>query len=511
MNNPSLLNGGVPKRDTTSEIREPITVAAMQHQFAEDAQTLKQQAFVYPSHEQVMENLLSLVEKVVFESKAELDSNNEKDTLKTRHYLIIVTEELLALATKNKWGLCRRYSVFYTFNGSCWKAIENDDLRAFLRKAAEKMGVKRFTARYFGFSKQLFEQFTETAYLAAPTSANDAVKINLANGTFEISPQCQKLRDPNSADFLTHQLPFAYDPTATAPIFQAFLDKVLPDKDCQSIVAEYLGYVFVQTAKLKLEKILLLRGVGANGKSVIFEIITALLGNENISHYSLRSLTVEPAYCRAHLGDKLLNYTSEIHGALETDTFKQLASGEPIEARLPHGQPFILRNYAKLVFNCNELPTDVEQTHAFFRRFLIIPFTVTIPEADQDRQLAAKIIASELSGVFNWVLEGLQRLLQQGGFTLSKAVNEQLDNYKQQSDSVRLFLTDNEYVVSTSPEDYVLLKEFYREYRTYCLEDGLYPVKKQNFHKRLETIGFRTERKNIGNVMFVRKAPPSTT
>ena len=510
MSNPVSASSGVPKRDTTSKVREPITVAAMQHRFAEDAQMLQQQAFVRPSHQQVMKDLLGLIVKVNFETKAELDPTNEKDTLKTRHYLIIVIEELLNLAAKNKWGLCRRYSVFYTFNGACWKVIETDDLRAFLRKAAENMGVKRFTAQYVGFSKQLFEQFTETAYLAAPTPDNDTVKINLANGTFEISPQCQKLRDPDSADFLTHQLPFAYDPTAIAPVFQEFLDKVLPDKACQSILAEYLGYVFVPTAKLKLEKILLLHGVGANGKSVIFEIVTALLGKENISHYSLRSLTVEPAYCRAHLGNKLLNYTSEIRGTLETDTFKQLASGEPIEARLPHGQPFILENYAKLIFNGNELPTDVEQTHAFFRRFLIIPFTVTIPEADQDKQLAAKIIASELSGVFNWVLKGLQRLLQQGGFTLAEAVNKQLDQYKQQSDSVRLFLADNEYVASTSADDYVLLKEFYRDYRTYCFEDGLHPVKKQNFHKRLENIGCRTDRKNIGNVVFVCKSPPFT-
>ena len=70
-------------------------------------------------------------------------------------------------------------------------------------------------------------------------------------------------------------------------------------------------------------------------------------------------------------------------------------------------------NYAKLIFNCDSLPSEVEQTLGFYRRWLIIYFDQIIPEKEQDKQLAKKIIESELSGVFNWVLEGLERLLEQ--------------------------------------------------------------------------------------------------
>jgi putative DNA primase/helicase len=81
------------------------------------------------------------------------------------------------------------------------------------------------------------------------------------------------------------------------------------------------------------------------------------------------------------------------------------------------GNHFILKQYAKLIFNCNELPKDVEHTNAYFRRFLIIPFDVTIPPHEQDKNLHTKIIENELSGVFNWVLEGLNRLLEQKRFS----------------------------------------------------------------------------------------------
>ena len=156
-------------------------------------------------------------------------------------------------------------------------------------------------------------------------------------------------------------------------------------------------------------------GTGANGKSVFFEVVQALLGSDNVSSYSLQSLTNDNGYFRAKLANKLVNYASEINGNLETSIFKQMVSGEPVEARLPYGQPFTLTQYAKLIFNCNELPKDVEHTNAYFRRFLIVPFDVTIPPDEQDKTLHTKIIDNELSGVFNWVLEGLDRLLKQKG------------------------------------------------------------------------------------------------
>ena len=187
-----------------------------------------------------------------------------------------------------------------------------------------------------------------------------------------------------------------------------------------------MGFVFIKHGSnaLKEEKALILYGTGANGKSVFFEIVNALLGPDNVSSYSLQSLTNDNGYFRAKLANKLVNYASEINGNMEAALFKQMVSGEPVEARLPYGQPFILRQYAKLIFNCNELPKDVEHSNAYYRRFLIIPFDVTIPEHEQDKNLHIKIIEKELSGVFNWVLQGLSRLLEQKRFSDCEAAQQ---------------------------------------------------------------------------------------
>lgn len=458
-----------------------------------------QNRFQAIDHRQVLTSLLEKVGRINFRELAGLE--DDEDKLQKKHFLVCSVEELLQLARENHWGLSKKYDFVYIYNGAYWSLLPEDDLKAFLGQAGEKMGIDKFDCRHYVFRDQLFKQFQATAYLPEPEQENKVVLINLLNGTYEVSPSGGHLREFDRADFLTYQLPFKYDPTAKAPLFEAYLNRVLPDIDRQKILAEYLGYVF--TRHLKLEKTLLLYGTGANGKSVFFEIVNALLGRQNVTSYSLQSLTNDNGYFRAKLGNALVNYASEINGKLETSIFKQLVSGEPVEARLPYGEPFNLEHYARLIFNCNELPKEVEHTNAYFRRFLIVPFDQTIPEAEQDKELANKIIAKELSGVFNWVLEGLNRLLKQKRFTESVVVKQQLEQYRRESDSVQMFLEEEGYeptLTETEP-----LKALFIQYRIFCTDNGYRNVSSRTFGQRLRGLGYLIERKNFGMAVYTTK------
>jgi putative DNA primase/helicase len=454
-------------------------------------------------HGRVLDHLLEQIKPVNFRQLAGL--KDDRDKLTTMHYVVVTIRQVIALAEYSKANLSHRQGFLHLYNGSYWKHLDEVSLRYFLRQAAGRLGVPDIKANHYGFGDHLYKQFLTIASLPAPSpTSREMVSINLQNGTFDIGLTHQGIRAAAAANFLTHELPFAYDPAALAPLWLAFLDRVVPDKASQRVLAEYLAYLFIQTAKLKLEKVLLLYGTGANGKSVFFEVITALLGPENVSNYSLSSLTKEPAYARAHLATKVVNYGSELNaGKMEVDTFKRLASGEPVEARLPYGQPFVLTDYAKLIFNCNELPTEVEHTHAFFRRFLIVPFTVTIPEAEQDKTLAGTIIQQELAGVFNWILDGLHRLLDQQGFTSSAAIQAQLDAYKKQADTVRLFLEDAGYVADA--DNWVKAQDVYQEYKYFCQDDGYRAVGRQKFTARLGQIGVQQSRNGQGQRLALRK------
>ncbi|MGN6400680.1 MAG: DNA primase family protein [Flavisolibacter sp.] len=444
-------------------------------------------------HSEILNSLLEDMKPIDFYALAELPTG---ERLSRKHYVVLVIQEIQKVAKKRNWSLLIIDGIVSYFNGAFWKELSKDVLQRFVGKAAEKLGVDKFDAQYHQFKKELLLQFYSTYYLQSPDKKEDEVLINLSNGTFVITADSQSMKGFDKSDYLTYQLPFSFSPGLRAPLFEMYLNRVLPDVSQQKILAEYIAYLFIRQKVLKLEKALILFGNGANGKSVFFEIITALLGHENISTYSLQSLTDRNGYYRAKIANKLCNYASEISPQMDSTLFKQLVSGEPVEARLPYREPITIRNYAKLIFNTNELPKDTEQTDAFFRRFLILHFSVTIPESERNPQLASQIITNELPGVFNWVLGGLQRLLAQKRFTHSEVAEAIVEQYKMDSDSVQLFLSDSTY--EKSMNSHTALKQMFSEFKNFCQESNYKCCSTKIFSERLRKLGFELTRRNTG-------------
>ncbi|MGD9590611.1 MAG: phage/plasmid primase, P4 family [Pyrinomonadaceae bacterium] len=449
-------------------------------------------------HDRVLTTILHQLQSVNFHKKANLAT---EENVTQKHYVVIAINELLRVASILRFGLCKSENQYFVFNGMFWTQISGDELEGFLGTAAERMGINPITAQHYSFREHLIKQFNSGAGRPSNGIFGDRVLINLMNGTYEVGMTGGKLREFRSDDFLRYQLPFEYTPNASCPKWQQFLDQVLPDKSCQAILAEYIAYVFTD---LKLEQVLLLLGSGANGKSVLFEVIKALFGEANVTHYSLASLSGD--YQRAMLSGKLLNYSSELSSRFDLDLFKRLSSGEPVEARLPFEKPFIMRRYARLAFNCNDLPRDVEHNEAFFRRFLIVPFDVTIAKEDRDPQLARSIIKDELSGVFNWVIEGLDRLSRQGRFSECAASQAVLDRYRKETDSVALFIEDAGYFKVTEARDGTRQASMYGEYKYYCQNKHYTVVSDKTFGRRLEHQGFTTKRLGSGKLVFARNS-----
>lgn len=274
------------------------------------------------------------------------------------------------------------------------------------------------------------------------------------------------------------------------------------------IVAEFLGSAFDK--QLMHEKVLINYGTGANGKSVLFEIVRNLFGGENISSVSLSNLLENKGYYRSDIANTLLNFGSELSSKkFDSEIFKQLCSGEPVYARAPYQTPVEMNNYARLSFNCNELPYPSERTQGYFRTFLIVPFSVSIPKEKQDLFLSKRISESELPGILNWVLEGLVRLRQSGGkFADSISSQSMLTQYVSESDNVGLFMEEF-YRPSVDLQEYVALKMLYSEYKDHCFEYGYKPLNKTNMKKRLQLLGYELKRRSKGFVVFCEKIDKS--
>jgi putative DNA primase/helicase len=365
------------------------------------------------------------------------------------------------------------------------------------------IGVSPSEGLHFQFSEDLFTQFKSLFFDYSVFDSVDSVKINLQNGTCEFTEVGIRLREFNKDDNLKYILPFEYNEDAKCPEFDNYLAFVLPDEKLRMILAEYLAYCLLGNKILKLEKVAILRGNGANGKSVFFDIVTALFGKENISHISLKNLTEERGIYRVELKHKLLNYSSELGKNLETTIFKQLVSGEPVDARSLYKSPITIENYARMMFNTNEMPSDVEFNDGFFRRFVIIPFEIQVPPERRDSGLAKRIISNELGGVFNWVIKGMERLLENKGFTKSEAINQELEKFKNSGDSVRQFIEDETFVKSN--DNPIVLKELYKFYKQYCCDFGYRAAGLRKFTERIRLAGYEMERRNFGFVVFINK------
>lgn len=417
----------------------------------------------------------SLLDKIM-NMKVELD---EQIVILTEHLLLKSEEKCLSLGFYN--------GQFYLFNGKYWKSLESDPLKLeFLGMVSEKSGLPPYIVRQKQVKNKLLDQFISTCSLPDVSHNVNEIKINFNNGTFIFANGKGSLHEYRKDDYLFYCLGFDYDPNAKAEVWQKFLDRVLPDPLCQDVLMEFIGYIFL---KLNLAKGLILLGTGANGKSVINTIVEKIVGSENMCGYTLPKLCDSNGYTRAVLSNKMVNFSDEIgKGKYDHDTWKKLVSGGHIEARLPYGIPFMLENNCKFIFNANILPI-AEGTHGFFRRMIIIPFNVTISEEEQDIELADKICSTDLPGIFNLVLEGMMRLVTKKRFTQSTIIDSMVSKYKKESDSVSLFIEDEQWIVST--ENSRLLKDFYSLYRQYCNENGSFPLSNRKFSERLKLLGFK--------------------
>lgn len=234
---------------------------------------------------------------------------------------------------------------------------------------------------------------------------------------------------PFSAEHrVVFRLPYALG-VGGCPMWESFLCEVLPDCRMRMCLQEFFGMCFVDRERLSIEKMALFVGSGANGKSVVFEVMKRVLGSGNVSFLSPDQLADYRQIIA--LEGKVINFAPDVRrGASFDSALKALASSQEVQAWKMYEGNVVLK-CPPLVFALNEMPLFRDVTDAFFRRVLLFSFDVVIPVERQDRGLADRICASELSGIFRWIMEGRERLVRNGGrFTECERMVESLSSLK---------------------------------------------------------------------------------
>ena len=308
--------------------------------------------------------------------------------------------------------------------------------------------------------------------------------INFSNGVLDLENMEMLDHDPSLG--FKYVLPFDYDPNADCPKFKKFLSQVtLNRSDLIDVLVEFMGYSLAGVDPNLGQKALILYGDGSNGKSVLIEILRALAGADNYSTLSMGN-EINKLENRYQLSGKLFNVSEETPtGAMvESSVFKALVSGGEVQARKLYCDAFSMRNYAKIIMACNELPRTNDLSHGMLRRLLIVPFDATFTANNRDIHIVSKL-KEELSGIFNLAMEGYRRFVRQEGFTESKVVQQSIDSYVEDNDSVQNFISDE---CKFEPEALIASTKLYANYKFYCEQASLNPLNSIKFSKRMKQI-----------------------
>lgn len=319
--------------------------------------------------------------------------------------------------------------------------------------------------------------------------------LNCLNGTIDL--QTGQLRPHQREDFLTKVLPITYNAHATAPRWEAFLDQIMNhDAELTDFVQRAIGYSL--TGDTREQVFFVLHGRGANGKSVVLDTLLALLSDYG-RRVAFETFITQPygGSVRMNLatiaGARLITASeSEENQKLAESLLKDITGGEKQEARWLYHDPFEFRPTAKIWLATNHRPQIRGSDHAIWRRVRLIPFTITIPEEQQDRTLPQKL-REELPGILAWAVRGCLRW-QQDGLPTPAAVRAATKAYREESDIIGPFIAERCVLDATVT---ALSGDLYRAYVNWCEENRERPLTQRTFGARLSERGLDS-RKTTG-------------
>jgi P4 family phage/plasmid primase-like protien len=264
----------------------------------------------------------------------------------------------------------------------------------------------------------------------------------------------------------------AYDPGATCPLWLRFLDRVFDhDQSVIDFIQRAAGYTL--TGQIIEQCFFLMYGTGKNGKSVFSETLAALLGD-----YARKTPT--DTLMAKHYDSPIPNDLARLPGArgvlaaelaegkrLNESLVKDLTGGDRITARFLHKEFFEFTPTFKIWMYGNHKPVISNTDIGIWRRVRLIPFTVTIPDNEQDLKLTEKLRA-ELPGILAWAVRGCMAW-QQDGLKAPATVTKATNDYRAEQDLLAAFL---EACCMVGPDHQVIAGDLYKAYKDWSEENG---------------------------------------
>lgn len=425
---------------------------------------------------------------------------DRKDSLESDGHENLTPEQISEeyLYTNKLFGRLRNYrNEFYVHTRTHYERLSRSDIKSNVTTFMQNHGgVSNVTARKINDVLMNLEARTHI-----PSTVNVPIWLRehavsatefvaMENGILNVkrllAGDTSVLQAHTSEFFSTSVLPYKFDPNAACPIWNKFIKESLPDETVRLTLQEWFGYNLVYD--VTQERFVILTGEGANGKTVVCTVLRELVGVFNCSAVTLEAFDPRRTFPLAATAGKLANIVAEMGeiDKMAEGVLKQFVSGETITVERKHCDPFPLSPTVRLTFATNILPRFTDRSEGLWRRLLLFHFGNVVAEGARDTRLIDGKWwreSGELSGIFNWAMEGLRRLRARGHFVEPDHCKEGKAAMKHDSNPARIFLDEN---CTGAKDGVVSSRELYRAYARITKDGGYNPLGEQLFAKEVK-------------------------
>ena len=323
------------------------------------------------------------------------------------------------------------------------------------------------------------------------------------NGLLDV--RTKKLHPHDSKYRCINVIPHDYRPDFTVSddsIVKQFIESLIPDQDDRQMFLEFCGYSM--TFDMSQQKLLMIRGEGGIGKSVLLRLHKRAIGDRNCSGLTLQNLN--DRFSPAFLFGKLVNIYADTPSTDmdEINGIKTITGEDTIRAEYKGGDLFFFNPYCKLMYSTNRVPKSRDdKTNAYYRRLLILPIG---KRAETIIGLEEKLSA-DVESYIHLCVDAAHQMYERGAILESAASKREVLELYMATDSVKAFLFDR---TEKDPDSRVERTILYNEYVDYCTEEGRerYLLSKNGFYQNLRDKGYGEVRGSVGRYFIgIRLAP----
>lgn len=337
--------------------------------------------------------------------------------------------------------------------------------------------------------------------LRARSSEFDAqtTHINCANGIVDL--RTGELSPHTSSAMHSQITPYNYNPDAQCPQFLNFLKRIFDgDQELIDYVQRMFGYTL--TGLVTEQKMFVLWGGGANGKSTLIDVVHGVCGQyAKVGDPNMLLATMNERHSVevAVLKDARfvsLNET-DANRSLAEARVKALAGGDSITARFMYGNTFEFKPKFKIWLASNHRPRVRGNDDGIWRRLILIPFNVQIPPHERVQGLADTLLYEEGEGIFAWAVAGAKAWFEEGWLKEPLKITQATSEYRDTEDTFSQFI-DAAFVRDLSA--YVRSAEARGAYNDWAVLNGERKLSSQEFKRLMEEHGIEAGRNNKGSI-----------